>query len=164
MTRARRGFSLPELLVVIAIMGILTGFAIPKIRTFKATNNMRSAQAQVASSIATARAAAVQKGNQGRFVLRGNNLAVEVRADTSRTVGVSQTGTLVLLSNIPLNERYGVSVTVRTAADSEVFFDARGFGRTGSGSMARIILTGSGKTDSVCVSSIGLIMKQGCGI
>jgi hypothetical protein len=128
------------------------------------SNNMMSAKAQVASSIATARAAAIQKGRQARFIVRGDRLNVEVSADTASSIGGSSaTGTMIILSNIPLDDRYDVSIVPRAALDSVIRFDARGFGTTGSGGMARFILTGGSRTDSVCVSSLGLIMKRGCG-
>lgn len=157
MTRSRRGFSLPELMVVISIMGILVLFAVPKIRTFRAGNNLRSAKAQVASSLATARAAAIQKGRQAVFVVRGNNLAVVV--DTSATSGIQS---LVVLSSVPIDDRYGATITLGAAADSNVFYDSRGFGSTGSGSRAKYVLRVQGMVDSVCVSPLGLINKKGC--
>lgn len=146
-----------ELLVVIAIMGILVGFAVPKIRTFRSGNNLRSAKAQVASSLATARAAAIQKGRQARFIVRGNNLAVTV--DTGATAGLQE---LVVLSNVPIDDRYSASITMRTVADSQVTFDSRGFGSTGSGSRAVYVLRVQALSDSICVSPLGLINKQGC--
>lgn len=157
MRRTRSGFSMVELLVVIAIMGILVTFAVPKIRTFRSGNNLRSAKAQVASSLATARAAAIQKGRAARFIVRGNNLAVAV--DTSGTFGLQE---LIVLSNVPIDDRYGATITVRTAADSTVSYDSRGFGATGSGSRAIYVLRVQSLADSVCVSPLGLINKQGC--
>jgi len=161
--RPRRGFTMIELMVVFSILGIITLVAIPRIKNFRAGSNMRSAKAQVASSIATARAAAIQKGRFARFIVRGNRLTVEVTADTSHTAGVVATGNMIILSNIPLDDRYGVNMTIRAAADSLIRFDARGFGFTGSTGRATYVLTGSGVTDSVCVSPVGLIMKTGCG-
>ena len=158
MTRTRRGFSLPELLVVISIMGILTLIAMPKIRSFRSGNNLRSAKAQVASSLSTARAAAIQKSRQAVFVVRGNNLAVVV--DTSNAAGIQA---MVVLSSVPLDDRYSATIAVRSAADSMVTYDSRGFGATGSGSRAVFVLTVQGLRDSVCVSQLGLINKTGCG-
>ena len=161
----RRGFTMPELMIVFSIMGIMTMIAIPRIRNFRAGSNMRSAKAQVASSIATARAAAIQKGHEARFILHGSRLTVEVNADTASTIGsIASTGNLIILSNVPIDERFAVTVAPVTAADSMVRFDARGFGSTGSGARARYVLRGSGVVDTVCVSGIGLIMKNGCNI
>jgi prepilin-type N-terminal cleavage/methylation domain-containing protein len=157
MKRSRAGFSLVELLVVIAIMGILVTFAVPKVRTFRSGNNLRSAKAQVASSLATARAAAIQKGRQAVFAVRGNNLAVVV--DTSATLGIQS---LVVLSSVPIDDRYGATITLTQAADSNVTYDSRGFGSTGSGSTAKYVLRVSEMVDSVCVSPLGLINKKGC--
>ena len=157
MNRSRAGFSMVELLVVISIMGILVMFAVPKIRTFRAGNNLRSAKAQVASSLATARAAAIQKGRQAVFAVRGNNLAVVV--DTSATSGIQA---LVVLSSVPIDDRYGATISLTLPADSNVTYDSRGFGATGSGATAKYVLRVSGMTDSVCVSPLGLINKKGC--
>ena len=157
MKRSRSGFSMVELLVVIAIMGILVTFAVPKIRTFRSGNNLRSAKAQVASSLATARAAAIQKGRDARFIVRGNNLAVAV--DTSGAFGLQE---LVVLSNVPIDDRYGAAITLRTASDTMVTYDSRGFGSTGSGYRAVYVIRVQSMVDSVCVSPLGLINKQGC--
>jgi prepilin-type N-terminal cleavage/methylation domain-containing protein len=158
MTRTRRGFSLPELMVVISIIGILTLMAMPKIRSFRSGNNLRSAKAQVASSLATARAAAIQKGRDARFIVQGNNLAVAV--DTGSASGFQG---YVVLSNVPLADRYSASITLTNAADSVVSYDSRGFGSTGSGVQAKYILRVQNFVDSVCVSQLGLINKRGCG-
>lgn len=158
MTRSRRGFSLPELMVVISIIGILTLMAMPKIRSFRSGNNLRSAKAQVASSLATARAAAIQKGRDARFIVQGNNLAVAV--DTGSASGFQG---YVVLSNVPLADRYSASISLTNAGDSIVTYDSRGFGSTGSGAQAKYILRVQNMVDSVCVSQLGLINKRGCG-
>ena len=159
----RPGFTLIEMMVVVAIIGITVAFAAPKISNFRAASQMRSAKAQLASSVAVARAASMQKGRLATFKLLSNHLTVTVISDTSHTVSTTATGTLTLLSNVPLDDRFGVTITPRSAADSVITFDARGFGTTGSSNRAVYVLTGSGLTDSVCVSSRGLIMKNGCG-
>jgi prepilin-type N-terminal cleavage/methylation domain-containing protein len=158
MTRSRRGFSLPELMVVITIIGLLTLMSIPKIRSFRSGNNLRSAKAQVASSLATARAAAIQKGRDARFIVQGNNLAVAV--DTGAASGFQG---FVVLSNVPIDDRYSATISLTNAADSVVSYDSRGFGATGSGTRAKYILRVQSMVDSVCVSQLGLINKRGCG-
>jgi prepilin-type N-terminal cleavage/methylation domain-containing protein len=164
MKKGRPGFTMVELMMVIAILGLLTMVALPRIRNYRMSNNMMSAKAQVASSIATARAAAIQKGRTARFIVRGDRLNVEVSADTASSIGGSTaTGTMIIISNIPLIDRYGVTIVPRATGDSAIRFDGRGFGSTGSGGRATFILTGGSRTDSVCVSSLGLIMKRGCG-
>lgn len=160
----QHGFTLIEMMVVVAIIGITVAFAAPKIGSFRASSQMRSAKAQLASSVATARAASMQKGRPSTFKVTNNHLTVTVISDTSHTVSTTATSVLTLLSNVPLDDRFGVTLTVRTPADSVITFDARGFGTTGSSNRAVYVLTGNGISDSLCVSSRGLIMKNGCGV
>ena len=160
----RQGFTLIEMMVVVAIIGITVAFAAPRISSFRASSQMRSAKEQLAASVATARAASMQKGRPSTFKAASSHLTVTVISDTSHTVSTTATSVLTLLSNVPLDDRFGITLTVRSAADSVITFDARGFGTTGSSNRAVYVLTGNGLTDSVCVSSRGLIMKNGCGV
>ena len=69
----------------------------------------------------------------------------------------------VVLSNVPIDDRYSATISLTNAADSVVSYDSRGFGSTGSGVQAKYILRVQNFVDSVCVSQLGLINKRGCG-
>jgi len=154
MTRHRKGFSFTELLVVMAFMALLYAIAAPKIGRMKTGANLRSAKDQLAASIATARAAAVQKGRQSRFLVQGNAIRVEV--DTSAV------GNMAVIKLIQLDSLYRATVTVRQPADTILAYDPRGYGRANSGGTAIYVLTVGDYSDSVCVGQLGALMKRGC--
>ena len=150
----RSGFSITELLVVFALMGVMFAIAGPKISQMKHGANLRSAKDQLGASVATARAAAVQKGRQSRFLVQGNSIRVEV--DTSAV------GNMAVIKLIQLDSLYGARVTVRSPVDTILAYDARGYGRTLSSGTAVYVLTVAGRSDSVCVTQLGALMKRGC--
>ena len=152
--RTRSGFTITELLVVFAFMGLMFAIAGPKIGRMKTSANLRSAKDQLAASIATARAAAVQKGRQSRFLVQGNWIRVEV--DTSAV------GNMAVIRLIQLDTLYGARVTVRAPVDTIRAYDPRGYGRTNSSGTAVYVLTVGGYSDSVCVTQLGALMKRGC--
>jgi prepilin-type N-terminal cleavage/methylation domain-containing protein len=154
MMRNRKGFSFTELLVVMAFMALLYAIAAPKIGRMKTGASLRSAKDQLASSIATARAAAVQKGRQSRFLVQGNSIRVEV--DTSAV------GNMAVIKLIQLDSLYRATVTVRNPVDTILAYDPRGYGRTRSAGTAIYVMTVGDYSDSVCVTQLGALMKRGC--
>lgn len=152
--RNRAGFSFPELLIVMALMALLYAMSAPKIGALKTGASLRSAKDQLAASVATARAAAVQKGRQSRFIVNGNWIRVEV--DTSAT------GNMAVIKMIQLDSLYRARVTVRQNVDTILAYDPRGYGRVNSGGTAIYVLTVGNQSDSVCVSQLGALLKRGC--
>ena len=68
MRRKRVGFSMIEIMVVIAILVVLASTTFPRISRWRKNYDLRSAKESIASTIATARAAAVQKGRPARVL------------------------------------------------------------------------------------------------
>jgi prepilin-type N-terminal cleavage/methylation domain-containing protein len=157
MNKERNGFTVIELLIVLSVAAVIAVMAIPKLGAIRNRNDMRAAKEQVAIAMSTARAAAIQKGRRSQLHVSGNQVSVTV--DTSST-GLRQT----VLRPIDLNSRFQVAVTVRSALDSVLVFDGRGFANTSSGGTARYVLTRNTMKDSVCVSRFGVIMKVGCAL
>jgi type IV fimbrial biogenesis protein FimT len=152
--RSRRGYTLTEMLIVVSIVGLLTLVSIPKFKGLVERNKLSAAREELAAAIATARAAAVQKGRTATLFLSGNKMWVTVVTSSSGTtttvVPVKSFGTL-----------YNVSVT---ATDPSITFDMRGFASPRLPSTGKFVITGASKKDSVCVTTAGQIMPRSCSL
>ena len=142
---SRRGFTLPEILIVIVMISVLALVAIPRFSSGNAKRNQESARMRVAAALATARAAAIQKGQQVTFQLKSNRVTVDA--------GASDT----LMARIPLDTLYKVTVSPTTTIT--IVFNSRGF-TTMTGSQQKIFLQRSGLADdSVVVTKTGMVWR-----
>ncbi|MFL5577296.1 MAG: Tfp pilus assembly protein FimT/FimU [Gemmatimonadaceae bacterium] len=153
----RNGFTIIEMLIVFAVISIMVAFAVPRARAVKTRSNLRAARDQIAIGLASARASAVQKGQLSTFVMNGNVMRV--------ALGGNGTGMRVL-GRRDLYDLYGATVEVvtggvSTPSDSLLTYDSRGFVAAGTGDH-RYRVTVGGFKDSVCVSKLGLTLKNGC--
>jgi Tfp pilus assembly protein FimT len=104
---------------------------------------MESARMRVAASIATARAAAIQKGEPVRFKIVSNRVTVKASSDTTD-----------LVSPVPLNTLYSVKVD----KDYTIDFSSRGFAVLGT--RTPIILSRAGVSDdSVVITKTGMVQR-----
>ena len=140
---SRRGFTLPEILIVIVIISLLALFAIPRFATANNKRHMESARLRVASALATARQAAIQKGRTVEFRIVSNRVTV-------------RTGTDTLMSPIPLDTLYKVSAD--NGDPIAIDFSARGFATLLD--TKKIMLTRTGvSNDSVVVTKTGMVQR-----
>jgi prepilin-type N-terminal cleavage/methylation domain-containing protein len=149
-SRLRRGFTLPEMLIVIVMISLLALVAIPRFATANGKRQMESARMRVAAALATARAAAIQKGYPVRFQLTSNT--VTVRRDT--------TGATNIISPVPLNTLYKVTASppVGFTDPFDVVFSGRGFSNVGSTAVIRLSRSGV-PDDSVVISKTGMVLR-----
>ena len=156
---SRAGFSLPELLITFVIGGIVAALGTPVIARTRDAFAVRAARQNLVTTVEAARAAATQRGRTARFIVRGN--AVLAVVDTAPP-GQPAVGTLTVLAPQPFDVDYHVQLTLASAADSVVSYDARGFANPRVGHVARIVIVGRSNRDSVCLSSFGQILPSGC--
>lgn len=149
MIRRRIGFTFIELLMVFVILGLVFAFAMPKFVSVRTRYNVQSARDRVASTLATARAAAIRRGRSAWFRRSGNTILV-----------TSENGTLVpdtIVRPYALDQAFGVTLS---ATVDTVRFNGRGFSTLSS--TQKFLISSSGKTDSVCVSPRGIVNAKGC--
>ena len=145
--RNRRGFSLVEILIVVVLISLLALVAIPRFASASGKRNVESARMRVAAGLATARAAAIQKGETVRFRIAANRVTVRRLA-----------GTTDLMSPVPLDTLY--KVTVGNVSDPfNVDFSARGFGSHSAASTTIRFSRPGVPDDSVMVTSTGMVMR-----
>lgn len=155
----RPGMTMPEVLITIAIGMIIMALAAPSLGRARDRYAVQSARREIAATLEAARAASVQRGHASRFYLRGN--AVSAVADTAAP-GQPVAGTIVVLAPPRFDQAYGVTLSAAVSGDTMIAFDARGFANPRIGHVARIIVAGRSKRDSVCISSFGQILPQDC--
>ncbi len=146
----RRGFTLVEMMMVVMLAGALMVVSVPKITTFVARAELRAAKDHVATSLATARAAAIRRATTAKF-----------NTNTSGQIWVSvfDNGVETALTNkTPLATQFKTSLSATTPT---ITFDSRGFA-TGLNSLAVFVVVRNGVRDSVCVSRVGAIMREKC--
>lgn len=149
---AATGFTTVEMVMAVIIVGVIAMLAFPRIRGALVSQNVRSARAASQTYVATARAAAVQRGCRGTLHMRADGrMWVTV---CTVTPGVGKTlDTLVRVD--ALGARYNVEVA--PSRDS-VAFDARGL----KSGFERVIVTfrNADIRDSMVVNELGKVVRQ----
>ena len=143
----RRGFSLIELLIVIVLIGAISSFAIPMIRRGMEARRVSGARIAITTMNAKARALAVQRSRQVRFVVTGN----EIRLLSLHPV----TGAVTVVEQRNLNTVYGVSVA---STRDTLYYDPRGIGLQNS-STTMVVARPGGFADTVVITSLGGIQQ-----
>jgi type IV fimbrial biogenesis protein FimT len=149
----RRGYTLTEMIIVVGVVGLLTIISLPRFSGLVERNRLSAAREELTAAIATARAAAVQKGRTATLFVSGNQMWV--------TVVNSGSGTTTVVPVKSFSSLYNVSVA---ATEPSITFDMRGFltPRLASTGVFRIV--GASRRDSVCITSAGQIMPRSCSL
>jgi prepilin-type N-terminal cleavage/methylation domain-containing protein len=146
-TIRRSGFTLPEILIVIVMISVLALVAIPRFATANGKRHMESARMRIAAALATARQAAIQKGQTVQFKIADNRVTVIASGTTTN-----------LISPVPLDTLYKVTVS-NVGNPFTVDYSSRGFGNLSSAT-TKIVLSRSGVSDdSVVVTSTGMVKR-----
>lgn len=153
----RGGFSLVELLITIAVAAVLLALVGPKTKAYRESSAVRGAKQELATAIEAARGAALQRSRTARVQIRTDSLLVTV--DTG-AIGGSQR--YRVLGPIRMDSQYVVSISAVVAGDSVITYDARGLANPRLLHTAIFRVRRGAALDSVCVSSLGMILPRGC--
>jgi prepilin-type N-terminal cleavage/methylation domain-containing protein len=152
--KMRPGYTLTEMLVVVVMVGALTLITLPKFSGLVERNQLSAAREEIAAAIATARAAAVQKGRTATIRFSGNTMWVTVVNSGSGT-----SSTIVPAKSFA--SLYKVSVA---ATDTMITYDMRGFTAPRLAAKGVFRITGASRRDSVCITTAGQIMPRSCSL
>ena len=142
----RRGFTLAEILIVIVMISLLAIVAIPRFASANGKRHMESARMRVAAALATARQAAIQKGQTVQFKIVNERVTVVASGTTTN-----------LISPVPLDTLYKVTVG-GVVQPFTVDFSSRGFSSSGTANTIRLSRPGVAD-DSVMVTTTGMVMR-----
>jgi prepilin-type N-terminal cleavage/methylation domain-containing protein len=140
----RRGFTLPEILIVIVMISLLALLAIPRFATANGKRHMESARMRIAAAIATARAAAIQKGEIVTFKIENDSVTVKAGSDATD-----------LVSPVPIKTLYSVSTN---GSDYTISFTSRGFATLGAKTVINLTRPGV-PGDSVVIRKTGMVQR-----
>ena len=160
MRRTRHGFSFIEMLMVFVILGIILSLGLPRFTDARRSLAVRSARDNVAAYMATARAAAIRRGQPARFVVDGSTIDVEVETASGAFVPLTLRADGTTASRRDLGLDFGV--IIESSGATTIEYNPRGFAQLGG--TQRFAVVRQEKRDSVCVSGLGVILRQGCGI
>ena len=147
--------TLVELLIVVVITSGLALLAAPRFTTLTQRSALRSSRQRVEAMIATARAAAIQKGRDATFWVSGQQMGV--------TAVINDAGqTTNLISATRLDSLYKVTLALGGSGDSSIVFSPRGYASPRLGGIVIYRLQIGVRADSTCVSSVGHILGQAC--
>lgn len=150
----RDGFSLMEVMIVVVMLAGLTALSAPRISAIRDSSNMASARQQLTAAIASARAAAVQKGRPALFIRDGNAFRAVVPMGADPEV--------IVVPRTDLEAEFKVRLTTGGAATDTVRFDSRGLASPRLTDTGIYHLVSSARRDSVCVGIVGQIFPRGC--
>jgi Tfp pilus assembly protein FimT len=145
------------MLIVVSIVGMLTLFALPRFSGLVERNRLQAAREELTAAIATARAAAVQKGRTATLFLSSNKMWVTVVTNSAGT-----TTTVIPLRSF--STLYNVNVAPEDPGMTSVTFDMRGFVNPPLATTGKFRIVGKFKKDSVCITTAGQVMPRGCSL
>lgn len=146
---SRRGFTALEMLMTLVVASLVMATVAPKFQVARESTSVRSAQQEVAAYLSTAKAAAVRRGTNARFHISGNKISVAVQENGTWTP---------VTGHRDLQSEYKVTLVTGV---TNIVFDSRGFA-WGLASNTEITAMRSGKTQKVCVTRAGAIVRGGC--
>ena len=144
----RSGFTLLELTIALSIALVLVSLAAPRLRRARERAILSNTHDYLVSSLATGRAAAIQRGRRVDVVITGGLIKL---ADGTSSAVIGQPVRL---------DSTQVSIS---ATSGTISFDSRGFATGLPMAGATYVLTRGDRVDSVCVTRLGMIMERGCG-
>ena len=147
--RTRRGFTMLEVVIVIVLMGIIGGYAAPRLFESRTRSSARGAAQAVVARINRTRDIASRRRIATRVVLSGTTIR-----SLGTVAGVEQD----VLPPLNVSTEYGATLT---SARSEIRFDSRGFASGLSGHVVVRMFHGD-VSSPVCVSRYGNVRLGDC--
>jgi prepilin-type N-terminal cleavage/methylation domain-containing protein len=153
--QSARGFSLIELIFVILIALIMTAMAVPLLNNGMTSYRVRGAAASVAGSIQGTRYQAIFNGYPFRLVIDSAAKTYQVQNDQARA-GVFTNYCVPAAASCPV-PLMGSGTKVALDADTTFTFSPGGTvqSTTAVAGVTTMVLTYSGKTETITVSSYG---------
>ena len=152
-----RGFSLLELMFVVLIGLIMTAMAVPLLNNGMTAFRIRGAATAVAGTVQSTRYLAIFNGYPFRLVIDSAAKTYQVQSDQARA-GVFTNYCVPAAASCPV-PLMGSGSSVALGADTTFTFSPGGTvqSTTASGGVTTMVLTYSGKTETITVSSYGNI-------
>jgi prepilin-type N-terminal cleavage/methylation domain-containing protein len=155
--KSTRGFTLLELIFVLLIALIMAGMAVPLLNNTMTVYRLRGAASSVSGSIQATRYQAIFNGYPFRLVLDSAAGTYQVQRDQARA-GVFTNFCVPAAASCPV-PLTGSGTKVALGADTTFTFSPGGTvqSTTAAAGVTTMVLTYSGKTETITVSSYGNI-------
>lgn len=158
--RRRAGYSLVELLIVAASLAIVFAIALPRLSAIRESTTLRAGRQQLAAAFSSARSAALQKGKTSTLTIDGSSATVTVQSGLAGTA-------VRVFGPVRLDSALGITLEPLGNAPRTVNFNGRGMMTTvmtGADEVFRYRLRYGTLSDTLCVSTAGLILKKHCSL
>ncbi len=157
--RLRAGYSMIELLMVVVTLAIMFAMVAPRVTSIRESSTLRAGRQQLSAAFSAARAAALQKGRPSALLINGNEVTVRVRS------GLNNSNVRVF-GPLRLDVSLGITLQRLGDAPDSVAYNARGLMSNAieGDQTLRYRLTYGTKSDTLCISSAGLILPKGCSL
>lgn len=147
----RKGFTTIEMIIVVILVGIIATIGFPRLRRGLEKQNIRSAKAQIATMVATARGTAIQRGCRATLNLTADSVWVTACGITGNPPPASvDVGTKKMVGST-----YNV---VLSSSAPTITYDPRGLRILFQPTTVRVI--GPTYRDSVIINELGKVKRQ----
>lgn len=145
----RKGFTTIEMLIVVILIGIIVMIGFPRLQSAFEKQNVRSAQAYLATMMSTARNAAIQRGCTATLNLTADSAWVTACGVNPPAANV-QVGSKKLIGS-------DFKVTLNPSVAS-VAYNPRGV--TTIAQVVTVRVVGPHFTDSITINQLGKVVRQ----